>query len=303
MFKAWAQLVRLPNVFTAPADVIAGCALALIGFPDVWPWSIIQSVLLLCAASVCFYAGGMVLNDVFDFDEDSRDRPFRPLPSGRIGRKPALIVGLLLLTSGVGLALVRLPLTTWWPHSLPVFLLPLFILGYNVGLKKTFLGPLTMGLCRGLNLLLGATIIPMLNPLAWWAAYTVTLYITGVTIIAHDETKQGNKLNMQFGIGLISLSAISLTVMAILFFVNHRENHFAAPFPLLFGGLVFISTMLRPAYRDPSPKNVGSAVKYCIFGLIILETIHVTFIVGFPGYALLLLLIPAMFLGRFIYST
>ncbi len=303
MLKAWAQLVRLPNVFTAPADVVAGCAIALIGFPGVWPWSIIQDVLLLCAASVCFYAGGMVLNDVFDFDEDRRDRPFRPLPSGRISRRLALIIGLLLLTSGVGLALVRLPPTFWWPHSLPIFLLPIFILGYNLGLKKTFLGPLAMGLCRGLNLLLGATIIPMLNPLAWWAAYTVTLYITGVTIIAHDETKQGNKLNMQFGIVLINVSAISVTAMAMLFFMNHAENHFAVQFPLLFGGLVLISTKLRRAYRDPSTKNVGEAVKNCIFGLIIVETIHVTLIVGIPGYALLLLLFPAMLLGRFIYST
>lgn len=245
----------------------------------------------------------MVLNDVFDYAEDKRDRPFRPLPSGRINWSLALFVGILLLCAGVGLALLKMPTNHWWPHGLPIFLLPVFILGYNVVLKHTFLGPVTMGLCRGLNLLLGATVIPLFIPAAWWAAFTVTFYITGVTIIAHDETKQGNKLNMQFGIGLIAVSVLSVSSMIVAVMTISDTFHPMTALPLLAGWLNLIISELRPAYRDPSPQNVGNAVKYCIFGLVILETIHLVLTVGLPGYLLLLLLFPAMLLGKFIYST
>ena len=42
------------------------------------------AVLLLVAASVFLYLAGMVLNDVYDVEIDRRERPDRPLPSGRI---------------------------------------------------------------------------------------------------------------------------------------------------------------------------------------------------------------------------
>ena len=46
----------------------------------------LAAVTLLCllVASGCLYTAGMVLNDVFDYEIDRHERPFRPLPSGRI---------------------------------------------------------------------------------------------------------------------------------------------------------------------------------------------------------------------------
>ena len=190
MFKAWAQLVRLPNVFTVPADVIAGASLTLC-FEDL---NILKthfiSILVLCLSSICFYSAGMILNDVFDFQEDLRDRPFRPIPSGRITRGSALVCGLLLLVLGSVLAFGQIQHVLLWPYGHPGLLLPVAILAYNLWLKRTFLGPVAMGICRGLNLLLGAFIIPIPNILACWAAWTVIVYITGVTTIARDEVMQ-----------------------------------------------------------------------------------------------------------------
>ena len=74
--------------------------------------------------------------------------------------------------------------------GLPLYALPVLILLYNFWLKKTLLGPIAMGLCRGFNLLLG-TIIAEPEAICYIAAGVSTLYITGVTIIAHDETRQG----------------------------------------------------------------------------------------------------------------
>src|SRR5438067_2386375 len=89
-WRAYAQLVRLPNVFTAMADITLA-ALATAALRERWP----VFVLLLLASS-CLYCGGMVWNDVFDVEQDRRERPFRPLPSGRVSRGAAMRFGALL---------------------------------------------------------------------------------------------------------------------------------------------------------------------------------------------------------------
>jgi len=95
---AYAQLLRLPNVFTAFADIaLAGCATGLIvEQPGVF--------LLLCLSSGCLYLSGMVWNDWFDFAEDAKARPFRPLPSGRVATRTAVLIGVALLLAGLGFA-------------------------------------------------------------------------------------------------------------------------------------------------------------------------------------------------------
>ncbi|HQR41690.1 MAG TPA: UbiA family prenyltransferase, partial [Gemmatales bacterium] len=79
MLQALAQLIRLPNVFTAPADVIAGAALAGLTLSSS---STNIEILLTCLASACAYAAGMIMNDLVDYQVDAHERPERPLPSG-----------------------------------------------------------------------------------------------------------------------------------------------------------------------------------------------------------------------------
>ena len=76
------QLLRLPNVFTAIADVLMGFLVthAVIQPGEGW------ILALLATTSVLLYMAGMVLNDVFDADVDARERPWRPIPSGRVSR-------------------------------------------------------------------------------------------------------------------------------------------------------------------------------------------------------------------------
>src|SRR4051794_13901119 len=74
------QLIRLPNVFTAAADSLAGWLLVGGTLADASGW------LPLTAASMVLYAAGMALNDLFDLEVDRAERPGRPLPSGRVSR-------------------------------------------------------------------------------------------------------------------------------------------------------------------------------------------------------------------------
>src|SRR5436309_14576826 len=98
--KPYLQLVRLPNLFTAAADSLAGWLLVSgpLDAPGQW--------LPLVCASVCLYAGGIVLNDVFDIDVDRGERPGRPLPSGRVAFRVAVSLGWALLVLGLGLAVL-----------------------------------------------------------------------------------------------------------------------------------------------------------------------------------------------------
>src|ERR1700719_4023050 len=86
-FLPYAQLVRLPNVFTAMAD-IALAALVTGSLPGQ-----LISFLLLVLASSCLYCAGMVWNDYFDYEIDLKERPLRPLPSNRIPRPTAARIG------------------------------------------------------------------------------------------------------------------------------------------------------------------------------------------------------------------
>ncbi|HEV3024083.1 MAG TPA: UbiA family prenyltransferase, partial [Pirellulales bacterium] len=86
----------MPNVFTAMADVLMGY---LCTHDDLRLW---HEFACLLAASCLLYMAGMVLNDVFDRDIDRRERPGRPIPSGRIAVGHAWWLGFGLLLSGTG---------------------------------------------------------------------------------------------------------------------------------------------------------------------------------------------------------
>ena len=99
-WRSYAQLVRLPNLPTALADIgLAGLATGLL--LSRWP-----AFLLLLGASACLYMAGMVFNDYFDIEQDRRERPDRPIPSGAVSARHAALLGAFLLTAGVGLAAV-----------------------------------------------------------------------------------------------------------------------------------------------------------------------------------------------------
>ena len=148
-FAAWAQLLRLPNLFTVPGDPLAGFALAggLAAGAD------LLVVLPCAAASLMLYCAGMILNDVFDRKEDARDRPGRPIPAGQVSPAAAAAAAVVLLAGGIALA------ATVSLSALAVAgALALAIIAYDAGGKRIrVLGPVTMGLCRGLSLLMGAT--------------------------------------------------------------------------------------------------------------------------------------------------
>jgi len=180
--EAWGRLLRLPNFLTIPGDLLAGYLLAPVNASG-------QAVRLLIAipTGLLLYAAGLILNDVFDYAQDLRERPSRPLPSGAIHRETAGATALVLLWMAAFLSASFDALSVGIP-------LILCIVFYDAGGKKIpVLGPILMGACRSGNLLLGAAAAAgtagILTPAPLAAALLLGLYIAVVTHLARQEAR------------------------------------------------------------------------------------------------------------------
>ena len=83
----------------------------------------------------------MVWNDVFDRGEDARDRPFRPIPSGRVKLRTAIVLGIILLGLGIGFAAWATSIAQGFHRTVNpltvAIILALAILFYDGYLKRT----------------------------------------------------------------------------------------------------------------------------------------------------------------------
>ncbi|WP_350287018.1 UbiA-like protein EboC [uncultured Croceitalea sp.] len=256
--KGFLQLCRPANLPTSAADIIAGLALA--GFFNVFEYSRTIDGLLLVLASVLLYAGGVVLNDVFDAELDKIERPERPIPSGWVKLSEARFFGFTLLFLGVLLAFVVN--TT---SGLVAVGLSLAILAYD-GFSKQFkvLGPLNMGVCRGFNLLLGMSVFGNFD----YAVYAIVpiIYIAAITTVSQGEVHGKNKKN-------IILAAILYAIVVFLVGYLSYWSTSAIGLYLIFL-LVFMLAIFLPlltAYRDNTPMNIKRAVKTGVISIILLD--------------------------------
>lgn len=295
--KPYAQLLRLPNVFTALADILLG-ALVVRALPERW-----VPVVWLMLASACLYSAGMVWNDIFDYEQDYRERPFRPLPSGKISRRAAAALGTLLLAAGVGCAVLAGHTTeTFRPQPIVIVsLLVVCIMLYDGWLKRTPVGPIAMGACRFLNVLLGLSAAE--EWVGGWGihlALVVGLYIVGVTWFARTEVR----MSKQSALAEAALVMLAGLVLALLLPAWFPPATSAPLFPYLLVALGFlVGIPVYQAIEEPSPGRVQSAVKRAIMGLVVLDAVLTTAVAGPSGLLILLLLLPALYLGRWIYST
>ncbi len=90
-------ITRLHNCLLAAASVLIGSFLAV-------P-ALTRASLLGASVALFISAGGYALNDVYDVRTDAVNKPFRPLPSGRLGKRDACGLAAACWAAGLGLAL------------------------------------------------------------------------------------------------------------------------------------------------------------------------------------------------------
>lgn len=198
---AYAQLLRVPNLFTAIADPLAGWLVVGGSAPA-------AKLLLLVGTSAGLYTAGIVFNDCFDYALDRRERPERPLPRGDIPRRTAWILACALMLAGLACAALAGPTTL----VTAAFLAGL-IFFYNAWAKRfTLLGPLALGACRFANFLIGTQSVPA--RLLWMPAL-LAAYVAGLTFIArHEATQPALRLivkRLLLGIIVLDAAFVALT--------------------------------------------------------------------------------------------
>src|SRR5580704_15753759 len=113
MFRLLAllQLTRAALAFTAIADAWAVLLLRVPGTPAA-PINglIILQMIVVAIVSFGLYGFGMALNDLLDARRDRVFAPRRPIPSGRIQPRSAIVIALSLLMAALLAAALLTPL-------------------------------------------------------------------------------------------------------------------------------------------------------------------------------------------------
>lgn len=229
--QAWLQLLRLPNLMTVPGDPIAGYLLSggvgAYGLSRVAP---------LALSSICFYCFGLIMNDLADLKVDREERPNRPLPSGAASVAAAKIVSVFFLIWGLAMAWL-----TSMDAGIVASALAVAIISYNVFLKhRAVAGPVSMGACRGLSLMMGAAAGGGVDFRVALAVAGLTLYVAAFSSIARQEMKA------------VVFGAVKWFPAAVLLLM------FAAIFALSCRGGLDMAVMLKPAI--PAVLAIGLGI-------------------------------------------
>lgn len=216
--QAWLELLRPPNLATMASNAVLGVWLGTLAqgrLPAVpgstWTLDAASAfafnggdlaTLTRVGVGLCsFYLVGLILNDVFDLDIDRRERPQRPLPSGRIPVVHAVFAAAALWVAGlwsIGAVggpdgIVDLPVLA------ACLLLTAMIVAYNLLHARSKSAVALPALCRGLAIVIAAVATLPDSADVWrswraieWAivlvpAATTALFVLSVSVLARRE--------------------------------------------------------------------------------------------------------------------
>src|SRR6185369_2080269 len=135
------------------------------------------------------YVGGMFLNDAFDWAHDIRERPDRPIPSGRITVRSAVGAGVALLATSL-VAIIADGALHGHPFAacLGASSLALTVFVYDAWHKGNDMAPVMMGLCRALVYVCAALAISgRVSSDVGTAAAAMLAYVAGLSEISRSS--------------------------------------------------------------------------------------------------------------------
>ena len=283
-YRLWAylQLMRPANIITAWADILAGFAVA--GFVAIQAGTLeLEALGWLLLATTGLYGGGVVFNDVFDAELDNKERPERPIPSGRASRQSAATLASVLLLVGI----VAAAQVSFLSAILAICIAVGAVVYDSLGKHQALVGALNMGLCRGGNLLLGMSAVPAIVGEYWFLALIPIFYIAAITSLSQGEV-HGAKGNTP----TIALLLI-ITVITALFGLELLPNyHILTALPAI---ALFTGYLLPPviqAVSQPTPEQIRNAVRSGILSLVILDATIAAGFASLPYGLFVLCLLP-----------
>jgi len=285
---AYLQIMRLPNIFTAIADVMAGCLIVL-GSDVQW-----RTLLGLCISTSAIYAGGCVLNDLCDRQIDAVERPFRPIPSQRVSVREAFFLTSLLFAVGLLAAF-----SAGWHSFYNALVLVILVIAYDTLTKDIAVaGSLNMAACRACNIFLGMS--PALQfETAFLLLPLITLvYVTALTALSKFEVQGGlgrRAIPVLMGWGAVIFLVLGLNI--------HAELH-SGMFVYLALFVLFTAPALMRSILNRQAKFIGLAVKSLVLAIPILDAVYCSGFQGFfYGIPVLLCMAPSLIIARYLYVT
>ena len=285
MLKPYLQLLRIPGIFTAISNVVMGFLVSQTTTEN-------QILLLpLMVSSGLLYSSGMVLNDYFDYNVDKTQRPTRPLPSGKIQRRSALILGIIFLSSANIIALFVSAQTI----LLTVAISGLILL-YNMKVKNIITtGIFTLCLIRVLNVYLGFTAVGISLNLAF-IPIPLAILIASLSILGKVETESTTSKITTLNLIMLGFAAISLLIIS-----SQSEEYGYLIFFTMFIGLLLFSLF---KFNQKTSTSTQNKITYQLLSIIFLDaTIIAAFLSSFQAALIAALFIPAYLLVKKIYLT
>jgi hypothetical protein len=298
VLRQYLTLFRLPNVFTAPSNILAGY------YAVVEPANasgLHLGILMIC--SILLYLSGIVLNDYFDIEVDRRERPLRPLPAGTVSKRKVLLMGILFIIAANFISLLV---------STSTFIIAAILSGtivsYDYRMKYSVYGPGMMGAARALNVILGSspiylTTVLNVNNAARIAVVTVSLFLfvfamSRLSRKEIDETDKVRTAKESFFMIFAVLSIIILSVLVGVFLKDLFAN-------LALFAIIMIITFKPLLQRQPlSSKDIQRTIKTMVLSIIVLDSAFVSGSAGTAyGLVTLMLIMPAIILSRKFYVT
>ena len=279
MFKEYLQLVRLPGIFTAFSNVLIGYFFSFSFNSEVifLPYLLATSGMLFCS--------GMIFNDYFDYNLDKKERSFRPLPSGKISKQNALLIGFIFLILANIFAFFL-----GFDSLIISLILSCMILFYNLKLKSiSFLGILNLSVIRMLNILLGFSIIGISFEFIQYL-FPLGIFIVGISILAKNEIKSNLVIYKKLNKIITIITIISVSILVI---TNFQFES------LLFLGLFSFLSVYSLFF-----KKIQNQITFQLLLIILLDSILISFFVPLQFSILVsLLILPAYVISKKLYLT
>ena len=215
-------------------------------------------LLLVSIAALVLLSAGNAINDYYDYEIDQVNRPRRPLPSGRIRRRDALIFAILLIIIGIWLGtLINRNATAF------AILVSIALVSYAFWLKRMpLIGNLVVSGLTGVTFVAGGVAIDSVQATLIPATFAF-LFTTAREIVKDLEDTEGDLKNDVKTLAILDPQlavkiAIGFMASVILF----------SPIPYLFGwyswhylvvvvlgvDLVLVGLAVR-LWRDASKEN------------------------------------------------
>ena len=268
--SAYLTLIRPPNTIMIGLGVVIGEAIGLGILPG------IREAVFGFLTAALMMAGTMVANDVYDVEIDRVNSPQRPLPSGTVKTRDALVLAVALSVAAIGFS----ALLGLWTFLTALLALALMVY-YNTRGKKTgLLGNAVVSFNVALPFFYGGLTVNSIRPLLF--IFSVVAFLAnfareiakGISDVKGDSLRQVRTLAVVRGTKVAALASAGLFFIAVLlsFLPPLLEKISWLYFPLV---IVADAGFLYSAYRlvsNQTPENVravkGHVLLWMLFGLV-----------------------------------